>query len=211
MTAIVWDQIGDRVYESGVDRGVLYFPDGGGVPWNGLTAVDSSIKKTVEAVYYDGVKVNDIVNVGDFQGTLKAYTFPDEFLEFEGVQEDRDGMFVTGQNPKMFHLAYRTIIGNDIEGDALGYKLHLLWNLIAIPSTRGYESLSSDPSAIHFEWSLTSIPDYLDDFAPSSYLIIDSRTIDSELLSDLETILYGTVGVDPTIPSISEVLVLGIP
>lgn len=202
MAAIVWDQIGDRAFETGLDRGVLYFPDGGGVPWNGLTALEHKTSTTVEPVHYDGIKFNDIIIAGDWSGTLRAYTYPDEFLEFEGVVEEQSGLYIAEQPQSFFHLAYRTRVGSDTEGISSGYKLHLLWNLTAIPSTRTYESLSLDVSPIEFEWSLTAVPEDIDNYRPTAHIILDSRRFDPLLLSDIEAILYGTEENDPKMPSL---------
>lgn len=201
MATIKWDMIGERFFETGVDRGVLYFPDGGGVPWSGLTSIEQKTSTSIESVYYDGVKFNDIVVAGDWSGTLRAYTYPEEFLEFEGIIAEQDGMYIAEQPQSLFHLSYRTRIGNDVDG-VVGYKLHLLWNLTAIPATRTYESLSLETSPIEFEWSLTSIPEEVDKYRPTAHVILDSRKFDPLLLADLEDILYGTVDRPPTMPSL---------
>lgn len=206
MTAIIWDQLGDRVYETGVDHGVLYFPDGGGVPWNGLISVESHTPSTIDSIYYDGVKVNDIVNIGEFKGTLKAYTYPDEFLEFEGTLESPDGFLLTGQGQQPFHLSYRTIVGNDTEVLDFAYRIHLLWNLIAMPSTRSYKTLSLNSSPIEFEWALTAIPEAATKFHPTAYLIIDSRNVAAPLMEEIHTLLYGSVSTEPNFPSLKYLL-----
>lgn len=206
MTTIVWDQIGDRLYQGGVDRGVLYLLDGTSVPWNGLIAVSSHINTTVEPVYFDGIKVNDTVNIGDFVGSLRAYTYPDEFLQCEGVIEDDDGIFLTGQTQKPFHLSWRTRIANDVLGTDLGYKLHLLRNAVALPSQAEYETLSLDSEPVEFEWSITAIPEAVDLFRPTAYLIIDSRRVDSGLLADIEETLYGDVSNDPEFPTFNTLM-----
>lgn len=202
MAAIVWDKIGDRVYESGLDRGVLYFPDGGGVPWNGLISVDEKVSTKIEPIYFDGVKFNHVITVGDFEGVLSAYTYPDEFLEYEGIIEDQTGILITGQPQKKFHLSYRTKIGNDVDGFEHGYKIHLLWNLIAIPSTKSYETLTLDTEPSEFEWSLSSIPEDIERYKPTAHVIIDTRRMDPLLISDIEDVLYGTSGDEPTEPTL---------
>lgn len=208
MAVLVWDDTQDRVYEAGVDRGVLYIPDGVGVPWNGLIEVKSGYKTTVEDVFLDGVRVNQIVGVGGFQGHIKAYTYPDEFAQFEGYLEDEPGVFFTGQGQQPFHLSYRTQIGNPTVGLELGYKIHILWNLIAVPDDRVYETLSDKSEAMEFEWAITSIPESAYGFRPTSYLVLDSTKIDSDLLQDFEDILYGTVSTSASLPSLSELLEL---
>ncbi len=205
MSAVVWDQIGDRIFETGLDRGVLYFPGGGGVPWNGLTSLDQKTSTTVEPIYYDGVKFNDIIIAGDWSGTLKAYTYPDEFLEFEGIIEEQSGLYIAEQPQKLFHLSYRTRVGDDING-VNGYKLHLLWNLTAIASTKTYETLSLNVSPTEFEWSLTSVPEDIDKYRPTAHIIFDTRKFDPLLLADLEDILYGSDTNEPTMPSLKGIV-----
>lgn len=206
MAAIVWDQIGDRVFETGIDRAVLYFPDGSGVPWNGLTSIDEKPNGTIESVYFDGVKFNDIVVCGDFAATMKAFTYPDEFLEFEGILKDQTGMFITDQPQKMFHLSYRTGVGDDIVGLGTHYKIHLLWNLTAMPSDKSYETLSLDVDPLEFEWSLTSVPEDIDKYRPTSHIILDSRQMDPLLLSDIEGFLYGNEEREPKLPSLKGLI-----
>lgn len=203
MTAIVWHETGTRFYETGVDRGVLYLPEGGGVPWNGLLSVNENVVgKQSAPFYFDGVKYADVIGVGDFAGSIKAYTYPDEFLQFDGIVSLGNGLFVTNQNPKRFNLSYRTKIGNE-EDDELGYKIHILYNLTAIASQKNYQSQSNDPNIIEFEWNITAIPEDAPGFQPTAHLIIDSRHMNPILLADIENTLYGTVGTDPELPSVS--------
>lgn len=197
MTAIVWDRLEDRVFETGLDRGVLYFPDGGGVAWNGLTSVDEKTTTTIESIYYDGVKFNDIVVAGDYSAILRAFTYPDEFLEFEGIIEEQDGLFIAEQPQSLFHMSYRTRVGS---GD--GYKIHMLWNLTAIPAVKSFQTLSLEASPMEFEWSLTSVPEPIDNYRPTAHVILDSRKMDPWLMSDIETILYGDEDSEPTMPSL---------
>lgn len=206
MTAIVWDQLGERVYEGGVDRGVLYTSNTSGVPWNGLKSVQSHTEKTIEPIYYDGKRINNAVDVGDFEGTLTAYTYPDEFLQFEGTLDDDEGRYVTGQGVQLFHLSWRTRIANDLVGTELGYKLHILRNVVALPSPTMFESLSIDSEPLEFEWLLTALPETITLFRPTPYLIIDSRKIDPALLSELEGVLYGGSSTSPSIPTLQTIM-----
>lgn len=201
MTAITWDNLGDRVYETGVDRGVLFFRDGGGVAWNGLTSVEHKSSTEVEPTYFDGRKVNDIVVLGDFSAVLKALTYPDEFLQFEGFLEDQDGFVITGQPLETFGLCYRTMVGNDLDQQA-GYKIHLLWNLTAIPSDTEYQTMSLDLEPVEFEWEITAVPESIDNYRPTAHVILDSRKLDPYLISDIEELLYGTEETDPKLPSL---------
>jgi len=204
MTAIVWDQAGERVYESGVSRGVLYQVDGSGVAWNGLIEVEDGYDSSTEPVHFDGQKVNDILQLGDFQGTIRAYTFPDEFLEYFGQREDSIGFRVTGQPHSRFSMSYRTEVGNDINQRA-GYKIHVLYNLTAVQSQRTSATLTLDPEAVEFEWSITSIPEVVSGYRASSHVIFDSRVIDPYLMLDLEAILYGDEDNDARLPSMQGI------
>lgn len=192
MPVLVWDKVGDRLYETGLDRGVLYLPDGSAVPWNGLTSIIEKFDKETSPVYYDGMKITDLVVLGDFAATMRAVTYPDEFVEIEGLGEARRGLFYGDQRPQSFGLCYRTQIGNDLEGDLSGYKVHILYNLIAIPSEKTYASITSDPSLVEFEWSITAVPQEVPGFRPTAHLVFDSRKLDPWLLEDLEAKLYGS-------------------
>lgn len=202
MTAINWHQSGDRVYEAGLDRGVLYVHGQSGVPWNGLVSVDEKNNNTIVPVHFDGAKFNDIVVLGNFSGTLRAFTYPDEFLQCEGVVLDQLGVYLTEQPVKRFNLCYRTKIGEGENELTEGYKIHILYNLTAIPSQKTRKTLSLGITPDLFEWSLTSIPENIEGHRPTSHLIIDSREIDPWLLLDIEDILYGNDLRDPTLPSL---------
>lgn len=191
MPAIVWDKVGDRTYETGLDRGVLYLPDGSAVPWNGLTSIIESFDKESSPVYYDGMKINDLVTLGDFAATMRAVTYPDEFIELEGMDQMRNGVFAADQKPKPFGLCYRTQIGNDLEGDVSGYKIHILYNVTAIPSDKTYATISKEPSLVEFEWSITAVPENVPGMRPTAHYVINSLDVDPWLLEDLERILYG--------------------
>lgn len=207
MARLAWNELGYRFYESGLDRGVLYLQDGTAVAWNGLTSVTESYNKESSPIYYDGQKINDLVVLGDFAGTMKAITYPDEFIEVEGLAESsRAGIFFADQPPKTFNLCYRTLIGNDLEGTDYGYKLHLLYNVIAMPSEKEYTTLSMDSSAMEFEWSITAVPEEIEGFRPTAHVIFDSTKMDEWLLRDLEDILYGKSDADATLPTIAELL-----
>jgi len=202
MAAIEWDAIQDRRFEAGIDHAVLYDPNGIGVPWNGITAVEEDNNTEVEAVYFDGIKFNDIVSLGEFSGTLKAFTYPEEFAKFDGVGEDQDGVFIMDQPPRRFHLSYRTMIGDPISGLGIGYKIHLLYNLTANSATKNWATLGLELEPMEFEWEITSIPEEIVGWRPTAHLVLDSRYIDPWLLEDLEAILYGDEENDPTLPSL---------
>lgn len=191
MSTLTWDQVGERLFETGVSKGVLYKADGFGVAWNGLIAVDDAVSENSEPVYFDGVKFNDIITPGDFAAVIRAFTYPDEFLEYEGTLEDQDGFFLLNQPHSRFGLSYQTINGDDINGIAAGYKVHILYNLVALPSTKSYKTLGENVEPIEFEWNLTGIPEELEGFRPTVHVVFDSSKMDLYLLADLESILYG--------------------
>ena len=193
MPQLEWDTVRDRVYESGLDKGVLYLPDGSAVPWNGLTAVIERFNRDVSSVYYDGMKISEHVIIGEFAATMKALTYPDEFVEIEGLGMKRPGVFYGDQRPKTFGLCYRTQIGEQIEGDEVGYKIHIIYNLIAVPKERTHGTLNASPSIIEFEWDITAIPEEVEGFHPTAHIILDSRKVDPWLFEDLENQLYGGV------------------
>lgn len=204
MTSLVWDQSGSHFYELGVDRGVLYLSDGTGVPWNGLISVsESSSGSEGSPIYFDGVKYADSVYTGDYSASLKAYTYPDEFLEFEGVLEVGNGLFVTNQVQERFSLSYRSKIGNDTDDENYGYKIHILYNLTAVPQQKNYETISGDKSVMEFEWNVTGVPGEVPGFKPTVHLIFDTRRMSPLLVADIEATLYGTPITDPTLPPIS--------
>lgn len=207
MSRLIWDNVGERVYETGVDRGVLYLPNGSAVPWNGLTSVTEKFDMESSPVYFDGRKIIDQITLGDFSGSLKAITYPDEFLAVEGHHSFRLGASVTDQYIQTFGLCYRTLISDDM--NAQDYKLHILYNLTAIPSDQSFVTLSDTPSFTEFEWNLTAVPEDISGlgYRPSSHLIIDSRIIDPALVLDIEDKLYGTDSVAAIQPTMAELMV----
>lgn len=206
MPVLTWDKVGDRVYETGLDRGVLYLPDGSAVPWNGLTSVIERFNKEVSPVYFDGMKISDLVSFGDFSASMKAVTYPDEFVEIEGLDPVRCGLFYADQPPQTFGLCYRTQIGNDLEGDIDGHKIHILYNVTAIPSEKTYATRSADPSIVEFEWEITAVPEDVPGFRPTAHIIIDTRKVDPWLLEDIEAKLYGTTVADASLIPMSELV-----
>lgn len=204
MSALTWDQYGDRLYETGISKAVLYEPNGDGVAWNGLTSVEENFSNSVESVHYDGVKFNDIVTIGDFSAVLRAYTYPDEFLQYEGTLQDQSGFYIYDQPKKQFCLSYQSLIGDDIRGLRAGYKIHLIYNATAVPSQVNYQTLTTDSEPIEFEWSITTIPEELANFRPTAHVVLDSRKIDKNLLRDVEDILYGTEEHNAHLPSLKS-------
>jgi hypothetical protein len=209
MTALTWDDVGERIYQTGIDRGVLYIQDNPGVPWNGLTSVDDSPATEVKAYYLDGAKYLQNISPGDFVGKLKAYTYPEEFESVNGVSEPAPGIHFHEQVPKSFSLTYRTKIGNDVDGADHGYKIHILYNVVADPDSVVYQTATdSGAQPIEFGWSLTGTPVHFPGMRPLVHLSFDSTEVESELFETLEGILYGTDDDEPRLPTIIEVALL---
>jgi len=210
MTALVWDQAGQRYYETGIDRGVLYLPDGGAVPWNGLTSVTEALGREVKSYYIDGVKYLDHHVPGSYSAKLSAYTYPDELDFVIGRAQFAPGVILHDQRASSFHLSYRTKVGSDLDAD-LGYKVHILYNLLAIPADATFDSMSDSPSLKPFEWNLTGTPAQMFGIRPTSHISLDSRNIDPELLFEIESLIYGTPESAPALPSLIDLLALVAP
>lgn len=206
MVTLKWDEVGSRTFENGIDRGVLYLPDGSAVPWNGLTSVVEKFDKKTNPIYFDGMKVDDVVELGTFTGTMKAVTYPDVFTELEGLGTIRNGVFVADQKPKKFGLCYRTRIGDDFNGEESAYKINVIYNVTAIPAERTHASLTINPTLVEFEWNLTAVPTEVMGYRPSPHLIIDSRNVDPWLLEDLENLLYGSESEDAYLIPMDELV-----
>ena len=202
MAVLTWDQVGDHIFETGISKGVLYKADGYGVAWNGLTAVEEKTSHDSEPVHFDGVKFNEIITIGNFEAVLRAFTYPDEFLVCEGTLQDQTGFYVLNQMPSRFGLSYQTLIGSDVNGLDGGYKIHVLYNLNAMPADRTFETIGEGVDPVIFEWDITAIPEEIENFRPSAHIVFDSRKIDPHLLNDIEEILYGSETDDAYLPSL---------
>lgn len=213
MTRLVWDKVGERRYETGVNKGVLYIPDNvgvynTGVAWNGLTTVtESPSGAEATPIYADNIKYLNLISAEEFGATLEAYMCPDEFYQFDGVAEPSDGVYVGQQARKAFGLSYQTRIGNDTQGSDLGYKIHLIYGAQAAPSERAYSTINDSPEAMTLSWELTTSPvDAGEGLKPTAQLVIDSTKVDPAALATLEAALYGSPGTDPRLPLPTEVL-----
>lgn len=207
MTKLLWDQAGERLYEAGLDRGVLYLSTGTGVAWSGLTSVDEDMSgDSSSPAYFDGVKYLDVPSTGDYEATLNAFTYPDEFLDYEGIASLGNGLFVDSQDTKLFGLSYRTLVGNDLDGTDHGYKIHLVYNLTAVPSSQSHETLNEAIDPLLFSWKIAGVPQDAPGYRPTAHVIFDSRYLNAEMFEALEALLYGDADDDPTLPSISELL-----
>jgi hypothetical protein len=216
MPEIKWDQVGERLYETGVDHGVLYLPNAQGVydtgvAWNGLTTVtESPSGAEASPQYADNIKYLNLISAEEFGGTIEAFTYPEEFAACDGTGSPTDGVAVGQQTRQTFGLSYRTRLGNDIAGTDHGYKLHLAYNLLAQPSEKAYATINDSPEAISFSWEFTSTPVEVPGFKPSAILTIDSTKVASAALAELETLLYGGTasGEKAKLPTPAEVLAL---
>lgn len=215
MPKITWDDTGKRLYETGVDRGVLYpIQEGGqytkGVPWNGLTAVTESPSGAEStAIYADNIKYLNLQSAEEFGATIEAYTYPDEFAECDGsapIASNVTGVIVGQQSRKMFGLSYRTLIGNDVNGGAHGYKLHLIYGCLASPSEKAYSTVNDSPEAITFSWEVSTTPVNVPGLKPTASITIDSTKADRTKLEALEKILYGDETAEPKLPLPEEVI-----
>lgn len=214
MAALTWDETGKRFYETGVRKGVLYVQDNAGtypkgVAWNGLTAVtESPSGADSNPLYADDIKYLDLRSAEEFGATVEAYTYPDEFAECDGTAELAEGVTIGQQARKSFGLCYRTVLGNDINNDAYGYKLHLIYGATAAPSEKGYQTVNDSPEAITFSWELTTTPVNVTGMKPTALITIDSTKADADKLKALEAILYGSDDNEPRLPLPDEVKTL---
>ena len=219
MSKLVWDKTGERYYETGVKNGVLYpIQSNGtyskGVAWNGLTAVTESPSGAENTpLYADDIKYLNLVSAEEFGATVEAYTYPDEFAECDGSASIADGVMIGQQARKIFGMSYKTTVGNDVDGNSHGYKLHLIYGATASPSEKAYATINDSPEAITFSWEIATTPVNVTGFKPTASLVIDSTKADPVKLASLEEILYGkdptnvgaSDGVDPRLPLPDEI------
>lgn len=216
MAQIVWDKVGERFYENGVDHGVLYSPDQSGeytsgVPWNGLvTVTESPSGAEANKQYADNIVYVNLQSAEEFSATIEAFTYPPEFAKHDGVKVAKTGVYVGQQVRESFGLSYRTKIGNDLSPDA-GYKLHLVYGCLAAPSEKGYGTVNDSPEAVTFSWEVSTTPVAVTGMKPTALIVIDSTKVDPEELAALEEILYGTdgtPGTSPELPSPDDVIAM---
>lgn len=207
MARLVWDKIGDHRYETGVDRGVLYIGVQPGVPWSGLTSVSESPNGgSADPYYLDGVKYLNIPSSEEYEATVEAFTYPDEFAQCDGTASPYTGLFITAQPRKSFGLSYRTLVGNDLEATSHGYKIHIVYNALAEPSNRDFKTLSDNTDTSPFSWKITAKPPAIVGFKPTAHFVIDSRLTDPQTLAALEAILYGDSSNTARLPLPAEIL-----
>jgi hypothetical protein len=197
MAPLTWDQVGEKTYETGVDRGVLYTPDVSGVytdgvAWNGLTTVtESPSGAEASPQYADNIKYLNLIGAETFGLTIEAFTYPDEFAVMDGSVQPEPGVIIGQQGRGVFGLCYRTKIGNDLAGADAGYKLHLVYGCQASPSERAYGTINDSPEAIAFSWEIATSPVPVTGFAPTALVVVDSTVVTAASLTALEDALYG--------------------
>lgn len=211
MAVLSWDNVGERFYETGVDRGVLYIPNAGvyddGVAWNGLVSVtESPSGAEPNAQYADNIKYLNLISAEELSATLEAFTYPIKFGECDGSASPSAGISVGQQVRKPFGLSYRTKLGNDVAAADYGYKLHLLYGGTAAPTEKAYTTINDSPEAITFSWEISTNPVSVTGLQPTSLLTIDSTKVSASGLAALEAALYGTAGTSPRLPLPDEVI-----
>lgn len=213
MAKLIWDKTGERLYETGVNKGVLYVQDETGaypkgVAWNGLTAVTESPSGAESTpLYADNIKYLNLMSAEEFGATIEAYMYPDEFGACNGEAELAGGVSIGQQARKTFGMSYVTKVGNDINSE-LGYKIHIIYGASAAPSEKAYATVNDSPEAITFSWEVTTTPVEVTGFKPTATLTIDSTKVDAEKLAALEAVLYGSESEEAKLPLPNEVLAL---
>ena len=213
MSKLVWDATGERYYETGVKNGVLYVQSAGaypkGVAWNGLTAVtEAPSGAEATPLYADNIKYLNLMSNEEFGATIEAYTYPDEFAECDGSASLATGVYIGQQARKTFGMCYRTVLGNDVDMNDHGYKLHLIYGALAAPSEKAYATINDSPEAITFSWEVTTTPVNVTGHKPTACVTIDSTKVDAEKLAALEAILYGSESEEARLPLPDEIATL---
>lgn len=214
MSKIVWDNVGEKLYETGVDRGVLFLQTEGveydqGFPWNGLISVSESPEGAEpNDSYADNIKYLSILSAETLKFTIEAYTYPDEFEACDGSVELTDGVVIGQQPRKPFGFSYRSMIGNDVDGENHGYKIHIMYGCKASPSERAYQTINDSPEAITFSWEVDTVPVNVEGFKPTASLVINSSKCAPGKIEALEKILYGDEMAEPRLPLPDEIKTL---
>ena len=217
MAALVWDEVGTHIYETGVDHCVLYRlkdtisdptdPYMAGVAWNGITNIsESSSGGEPTALWADNIKYLNLISAEEASLTIEAYTYPEEFEECDGTRELITGVNIRQQARKQFGLCYRTRIGNDQKSDDYGYKIHIAYGCFASPSDRGYATVNDSPEAISFSWSVSTTPVDVNGYKPTALLTIDSTKTTEAKMTAIKNLLYGTANAEPKLPLPAEIL-----
>jgi len=218
MSVLLWDKVGERKYETGVDHVVLYKMENGaysaGVAWNGVSAISQSPSGAeANAVWADNIKYLNILSNEDFAASLEAYMYPDEWEECDGLRSPASGLTMGQQARKSFGLTWRTLIGNDEVGTDYGYKIHFLWNGLAAPAERANNTVNDSPEAMTMSWEISTTAPTMTStdasgkvYRPTAHMEIDSTKIDASILATIEELIYGTESTDPTLPTPDELI-----
>ena len=212
MPKLQWDQTGQRLYETGVNKGVLYPQDASGVypkgvAWNGLTAVtESPSGAEASPLYADNIKYLNLMSAEEFGATIEAYMYPDEFGACNGEASLTEGVSIGQQKRSAFGLSYQTLVGNDVDSNEHGYKIHLIYGALAAPSEKAYATVNDSPEAITFSWEVTTTPVEVSGFKPTATLVIDSTKVEKEKMTAIEKVLYGDGDTEARLPLPDEVL-----
>ena len=212
MSRLVWDKVGEHVYETGVDRMVLYDYDKtakkftNGVAWSGVTAFNESPSGAEPtALYADNIKYLNLISAEEYGASLEAYTYPDEFEKHDGSKELATGVYIGQQDRTPFGLCYRTLLGNDVDGTSYGYKIHIVYNASATPSGKDHQTVNDSPEAANPSWDISTTPVEVTGGKPTATVVIDSTKVDAAALAELEDILYGTANTTPELPLPDEI------
>lgn len=209
MPRVTWDVIGERFYEIGVDRGVLYPTSALGIAWSGLISVSETPSGGEPRPFYiDGIKYVNISAAEEFEAAIGAFSSPSEFAPCDGVARIQNGLLVTNQPRKPFGLSYRSNLGNDTDGMDHAYKIHLVYNALAAPSQRANNTIDDSVNPSIFNWSITTLPPAITGYKPTAHLVIDSRYTDPAKLSEIEDLLYGTVATSSSLPTPDELIAI---
>lgn len=202
MARLSWGSMGDRFYEAGIDRGVLFPQTGPGVAWKGLISVNETPSGVMSMPFYqDGINYLNVLSLEEFNATIAAFSAPTEFDACDGKASIANGLYATQQPREPFGLSYRTNIGNDLDGLEHAYKLHFVYNALATPSSRENKSLGGIATPIIFSWAVSTIPMAIASYKPSAHLIVDSRHVADSIMSTVEDYIYGTESVAPALPT----------
>lgn len=209
MPRITWQAQGERFFEMGVDRGVLYLQLNNGKPWPGLISVSESPSGgEAKPYYFEGVKYLNVSANEEYAATITSFYPPEEFLNCDGVVKLQNGLLVPHQPRKQFGLSYRTRVGNEVAGADFAYKIHLVYNALAAPSSRPNETIGGNADPSNFSWAITTRPPAITGYRPTAHLVVDTRYTDPEILAELEDLLYGTDESFATIPTPDELIAL---
>ena len=216
MSRLQWDQVGQRLYETGTSKGVLFVQDnlgayGTGVAWNGLISVKKSNDGAEEnAIYADNMKYLSLMSAENLKGSIDAYTYPEEFETCDGSAEVNPGVYVGQQTRVPFGMAWSTIVGNDTQGNAYGEKIHIIYNAKVSPAERAYETVNEDPEALTFSWEYTTTPNDLSDIGlePSAGIVVSKSQVSAAAWTALTDVIYGKANTPSRLPSIQEVIAM---